>query len=99
MFACCVYASHSRLGRQKREAQLAMSLVHPHIVRCLGALPVEAEGKQRGEEMGAVEPGEGVGAVAFLVFEHFPGTLLELIQDRPGGLSLGEVQYGRLAYF
>ncbi|CAM9399486.1 unnamed protein product, partial [Sphacelaria rigidula] len=76
---------------QKREAQLAMSLVHPHIVRCLGALPVEAEGKQRGEEMGAVGPGEGVGEVAFLVFEHFPGTLLELIQDRPGGLSLGEV--------
>lgn len=90
-FVCTI---HSYFGRQRREAQLAMNLVHPHIVRCLGALSAEAEGKQREEEKGSTGPGEGRGEVAFLVFEHFPGTLLELIQDRPGGLLLGEVWYG-----
>ncbi|CAM9283651.1 unnamed protein product, partial [Laminaria digitata] len=68
---------------QEREADLALSLLHPNIVRCLGTLPAGA-----GAGGGGVD--RGGGGVAFLIFEHVPGTLLDLIQDRPGGLSMTE---------
>lgn len=69
---------------QEREAELALSLLHPNIVRCLGTLPA---GRSKGKHGGA-----GVGGdVGFLIFEHIPGTLLDLIQGCPGGLSFSEV--------
>lgn len=75
---------------QDREADLAQSLVHPNIVRCLGTLT--ATEARRSDAPPASGGGDGgVGGVAFLVFEHVPGTLLDLIQERPGGLSLSEV--------
>lgn len=78
---------------QEREADLALSLLHPNIVRCLGTLT--ADGKARaGRGGGSLLPVSGggrAGDVAFLIFEHVPGTLLDLIQERPGGLSLSEV--------
>ena len=70
---------------QEREAELALSLLHPHIVRCLGTLPAAAGGG------GGRGVDHGGGGVAFLIFEHVPGTLLDLIQDRSGGLSMAEV--------
>lgn len=74
---------------QEREADLARNLIHPNIVRCLGTLTAR-EG--RGADASSVS-GDGDGdGVAFLVFEHVPGTLLDLIQERPGGLSLSEVR-------
>lgn len=69
---------------QEREADLARSLIHPNIVRCLGTLTA-------GGADASSEGGNGDG-VAFLIFEHVPGTLLDLIQERPGGLSLPEVR-------
>ncbi|CAM9110918.1 unnamed protein product [Ectocarpus fasciculatus] len=66
---------------QQREADLALSLIHPNIVRCLGTL--NAGGTD-------VDGGVGKEGVAFLIFEHVPGTLLDLIQEHPGGLSLRE---------
>lgn len=69
---------------QEREAELALSLLHPNIVRCLGTLP---SGRGKGKHIGA-----GIGGdVGFLIFEHIPGTLLDLIQGCPGGLSFPEV--------
>lgn len=69
---------------QEREAELALSLLHPNIVRCLGTLPA---GCSNGNHGGA---GRG-GDVGFLIFEHIPRTLLDLIQGCPGGLSIPEV--------
>lgn len=79
---------------QEREAELARSLIHPNIVRCLGTLT--AREARRGASASSTFAGGDGGAgsddgVAFLVFEHVPGTLLDLIQERPGGLSLSEV--------
>ncbi|CAM9591806.1 unnamed protein product [Scytosiphon promiscuus] len=90
---------------QQREAQLALSLLHPNIVRCLGTLTNgEAFGPSGAGTLHAGvgddgDRGGGIGGscasggraseeVAFLVFEHVPGTLLDLIQERPGGLPL-----------
>lgn len=76
---------------QDREADLARSLIHPNIVRCLGTLTAtEARGRGGASSPGG-DGGGGADGVAFLVFEHVPGTLLDLIQERPGGLSLSEV--------
>lgn len=77
---------------QEREADLALSLLHPNIVRCLGTLT--ADGKDRAAGGGSRLSGSSSGGddVAFLVFEHVPGTLLDLIQERVGGLSFPEVR-------
>ncbi|CAB1117847.1 unnamed protein product [Ectocarpus sp. CCAP 1310/34] len=69
---------------QKREADLALSLIHPNIVRCLGTINAGGAGIASGDG------GVGREGVAFLIFEHVPGTLLDLIQEHPGGLSLRE---------
>lgn len=71
---------------QQREADLALSLVHPNIVRCLGTITAGGTGA------GSGDGGVGREGVAFLIFEHVPGTLLDLIQENPGGLSLHEVR-------
>lgn len=76
---------------QEREAELALSLLHPNIVRCLGTLTAR-EGRQD-DASSASSGGGGGDGVAFLIFEHVPGTLLDLIQERPGGLSLPEVRW------
>lgn len=80
---------------QEREADLARSLLHPNIVRCLGTLTArEAGGAGAGADFSSVI-GDGGGkgdGVAFLIFEHVPGTLLDLIQERSGGLSPPEVR-------
>lgn len=109
---------------QQREADLALSLLHPNIVRCLGTLTngeafgpsrkttalAEGESGEDGEKGsdavlaggggddvkgggsgGSCPSGRSASEVAFLVFEHVPATLLDLIQDRPGGLSLPTV--------
>ena len=78
---------------QEREAGLARALIHPNIVRCLGTLTArEASASPEGGGGGGGGGGDGV---AFLIFEHVPGTLLDLIQERPGGLSLSEVRRWR----
>lgn len=71
---------------QEREADLALSLIHPNIVRCLGTINAGGTGIASGDG------GAGREGVAFLIFEHVPGTLLDLIQEHPGGLSLREVR-------
>lgn len=76
---------------QEREADLAQSLLHPNIVRCLGALTAR-EDRGVGTQSVSGNVGGNGGGVAFLIFEHVPGTLLDLIQERPGGLSLPEVR-------
>lgn len=77
---------------QDREADLALSLIHANIVRCLGTLTAK-EGADR-HAAGSTNGHEGDldgDSLAFLVFEHVPGTLLDLLQERPGGLTLPEV--------
>ncbi|CAM9322479.1 unnamed protein product, partial [Ectocarpus sp. 8 AP-2014] len=69
---------------QEREADLALSLIHPNIVRCLGTI------NAGGTCVASGDGGVGREGVAFLIFEHVPGTLLDLIQEHPGGLSLRE---------
>ncbi|CBJ26942.1 possible MAPK [Ectocarpus siliculosus] len=69
---------------QEREADLALSLIHPNIVRCLGTI------NAGGTCVASGDGGVGREEVAFLIFEHVPGTLLDLIQEHPGGLSLLE---------
>lgn len=81
---------------QEREASLALSLLHPNIVRCLGTMSAlqsslstrstVSQGKSRGKAIGGVLDED----IGFLIFEHIPGTALDLIQGRPGGLSMGE---------
>lgn len=74
---------------QDREANLALSLLHPNIVRCLGTLTANEGANKHGA--GAKSSGDGGNNLAFLIFEHVPGTLLDLLQERPGGLTLPEV--------
>lgn len=79
---------------QAREAGLALSLLHPNIVRCLGTLTADGKdlaGAGGGSSVPVSGGGGRTGDVAFLIFEHVPGTLLDLIQERAGGLSLSEV--------
>lgn len=77
---------------QEREAELALSLVHPNIVRCLGTLTANEGADRRAAGATGGHGGDVEGdSLAFLVFEHVPGTLLDLLQERPGGLTLPEV--------
>lgn len=80
------------LAWQEREADLAMFLVHPNIVRCLGKLPASADGNRTASKTSMLGAEEKSEKIAFLIFEHIPGTLLELIQASPGGLPLEQVQ-------
>lgn len=57
-------------------------------MRCLETFPATAARREKEVEK---EKWEGK-QTAFLVFEYVPGTLLDLIEGRPGGLSLPEVR-------
>lgn len=75
--------------KKEREAELSLSLRHPNIVRCLGTFPATAARRENEEVEKEKREGKHI---AFLVFEYVPGTLLDLIEGRPGGLSLPEVR-------
>lgn len=80
LFACVT-------PEKEREAELALSLRHANIVRCLGIITTPA-----GDCVNSDDAENSGGDAPFLVFENVPGTLLDLIQDTPGGLPLSEVR-------